>query len=163
MISTEPTKKSSEKASKRAIMLQAKERFKIFLEQNKNRKTPERFAILEEIYMNQQHFDAEALYIKMKQNAYRVSRATIYNTLDILVSCQLVIQHQFGHNKTLYEKAYGLPPHDHIICVKCGEIKEFFDERVNHIISKHTSEEGFLVARHSMNIYGVCRTCRNSH
>ena len=72
--------------------------FSTYLEQNNFRKTPERFAILEEIYKRNDHFDAEALYIHMKTQNYRVSRATVYNTLDLLVNCDLVKKHQFGKN-----------------------------------------------------------------
>jgi len=111
MTTTIPTTELEERFEK------AKLKFKNFLENNNNRKTPERFAILEEIYINQHHFDAEELYIKMKQNAYRVSRATIYNTLEILVECDLIKRHQFGDNKTLYERSYGFEDHDHFICM----------------------------------------------
>lgn len=142
-------------------LTQAKKKFKTFLEQNKNRKTPERFAILEEIYMNQHHFDAESLYIKMKQNSYRVSRATIYNTLDILVECELVMRHQFGNNKTLYEKCYGFDEHDHIVCMNCGAIEEFVDERLSQVIDEKTNQLGFDVSRHALNIYGLCVNCQN--
>ena len=141
---------------------QAKLKFKNFLESNNNRKTPERFAILEEIYMNQHHFDAEALYIKMKQNAYRVSRATIYNTLDILVACNLIKHHQFGNNKTLYERSYGFEDHDHLICTSCGDIREFDDVRVHETVAEHANANGFSVEHHSLNIYGLCPNCKGT-
>lgn len=140
----------------------AKNKFKTYLESNNNRKTPERFAILEEIFINQHHFDAEELYIKMKQNAYRVSRATIYNTLDILVECDLIKRHQFGHNKTLYERSYGFEDHDHIVCIKCGKIEEFDDLRVHDSVGDQCETLGFSPIRHSLNIYGVCSSCNNS-
>lgn len=138
------------------VIREVKEIFSNHLEKQSFRKTPERFAILEEIYRRSDHFDAEALYIHMKNQNYRVSRATVYNTLELLVHCDLVKKHQFGKNLAQYEKSYGYKQHDHLICLDCGEVMEFCDPRIHQIKSMMGEVLKFKVVNHSLNLYGYC-------
>jgi Fur family ferric uptake transcriptional regulator len=137
---------------------QAKSEFMDYLSLHKQRKTPERCAILEHIYSIKGHFDMDSLYKTMKQSAFKVSRATLYNTIELLLDSGLVIKHQFGANISKYEKAYGNENHDHLICLNCGEVKEYKNGNL-FTPAQQKRLQRFKVSYYSMYIYGICNKC----
>ncbi|NBC19178.1 MAG: transcriptional repressor [Bacteroidetes bacterium] len=130
--------------------------FRAFLKKRGLRQTPERFMVLDEVYATPDHVDADELYIRLKQGGNRVSRATVYNTLDLLLECELVVRHQFGKNQAKYERAYSYWQHDHLICLDCNELMEFCDPRIQSIQEMVADIYQFEIKHHSLNLYGHC-------
>jgi Fur family ferric uptake transcriptional regulator len=141
------------------IYRQVKKVFTDYLEQNRQRKTNERFIILEEIYRRNDHFDAESLYEVLVAKKQRISRATVYNTLELLVACELVTKHQFGNNIARFEKSFGYRQHDHLICMDCNKVLEFCDPRIHQISTRMGELLHFTIAHHSLILYGRCTGC----
>jgi Fur family ferric uptake transcriptional regulator len=136
---------------------QAAEIFRNFLKSGKNRVTPERFEVMEAALDHEGHFGADDLYILMKNANSRVSRATVYKTLELLVQCELLSKRHFGENLTRYESSFKRQIHDHLICIDCGRIVEFSDSRIKKLPEKISEELGFDLESYSFNIFGRCR------
>ena len=137
---------------------QIKEIFTEYLRKHHHRKTPERYAILQQIYSYEGHFNADILFNGMK-NDYRVSLATVYNTLDLLQACKLIIKHQLGGQFAQYEKAFGTATHHHLICTNCGKVKEFSDKNIRDAIQTRQFAH-FQTSHYSLYLFGLCSKCK---
>jgi Fur family ferric uptake transcriptional regulator len=135
---------------------EAKAVFTQFMERNNMRKTMERYAILEAIYQLGKHITADELHAIMKEK-FRVSRGTVYNTLEMLYRANLVRRHQF-ETAIVYEK-YASTPHYHMICTECGTITEFQNATLKNVLST-VKLRGFNIADHTLYVYGTCSGCR---
>jgi Fur family ferric uptake transcriptional regulator len=139
----------------------AEEIFRKFLKDGKNRITPERFEVLEYALEYDGHFGADDLFILMKNYKSRVSRATVYNTLELLVQCGLLSKRNFGDNISRYESNFKRQQHDHLICVECGKIVEFTDARLISIPENICKDLGFELDSYSFNIFARCKNKKN--
>ncbi len=132
--------------------------FTEYLKENKHRCTPERIAILKSIYSINGSFDIETLLKQMEDEKFRVSRATIYNTIALLINANLVIHHQFG-SESCYEKCYGNEK-SHMICTKCGRVTEIGNINLTDIITAKIKK--FYPTHYSLYIYGLCNKCHQT-
>ncbi len=136
---------------------EAHEKFKIFLKKGKHRITPERFEVLDFALNYRGHFGADELFIKMKNSNSNVSRATVYNSLELIAKCDLLAKRNFGDNKTHYESTYNRKVHDHLICMDCGKIKEFSNPKIIEIVDEICEKLEFESSGYSFNIFGKCK------
>ena len=145
---------------------QASEILREFLKKGENRITPERFEVMDSALEYDGHFGADDLYVIMKNNKSRVSRATVYKTLELLVQCNLLSKRNFGDNTTRYESSFKRQSHDHLICMDCGRIVEFTNTSLENIPKDLTQTLGFNFENYSFNIFARCKnikTCKYYH
>ncbi len=135
------------------------ERFSKYLAEKGLRRTEERFAILKCICNFLGHFDVYVLHQKLEELNFHVSRATVYNTIEVLVECGLVVRHQFPVSSHQYELRAYAEMHSHLICMQCGEIRELKNEMLRKSIDSMKVSR-FTSVYHSLYIYGLCHKCR---
>jgi Fur family ferric uptake transcriptional regulator len=135
---------------------------KYLKENRKLRSTPERFAVLDAVLQIQGHFDAEGLYYRLIAGGMKISKATVYNTLELLLKAGLVSKYRFAEKTSRYEKALGRPQHHHLICLQCGDIIEFVNDKLERIQEEVCGEKAFSPQSSSLQIFGTCATCRKT-
>ncbi|MCD6521668.1 transcriptional repressor [Candidatus Calescamantes bacterium] len=133
------------------------ERFRLFLKEKGLKFTPERRKIVEEIISFHDHFDVETLYHRLKR---KVSLATIYRTLPLLRESGLIREVLRCQGRAVFESVWGHPHHDHLICIVCGKVIEFEDERIEKLQEEVCRKFGFQPVEHRLGIKGYCKECQ---
>ena len=133
-----------------------KQEFADYLRKKKYRITQERLRVLDRISEFDDHFSADDLYLYMNAEGDRVSRATIYSTLDLLTQCSILMKHRFQGESAYFELSSRMPHHDHLICTECGRVVEFREEEIDVISDRVADGLGFKPAKHSLQIFAVC-------
>ena len=137
----------------------AKQRFADYLKENKCRRTPERCTILEAVYSVNGCFDIDELLEYMEDKMkFRVSRATIYNTISLLINANLVVHHQFG-SESKYERCVGTEK-SHMICTKCGKVTEIGNIDLTETLTANIKK--FHLTHYSLYLYGLCNKCHQA-
>ena len=134
--------------------------FEAFLKQRALKLTAQRKRILERAFSTHEHFSAETLYEWLREEpGPRVSRATVYRTLALLLDGQFVAALDTGRGELFYEHILGHPHHDHMLCVDCGRIEEFHDARIEELQLEACRKKGFQLVSHEHRLKGTCRAC----
>lgn len=132
--------------------------FTQYMQSHRLRKTPERYAILDKVFDTSSHFTIDSLHTLLGDDGYHVSRATVYNTIELLLDAGLVRRHTFGSRSPQYEKIAGLSKHYHLVCTGCGKIKELKEAEIDDFINNRRFGK-FHPAYIDLNVYGLCAAC----
>ena len=142
------------------MMITAKDKFCSFLKSKGLKFTPERRVILEGVFSFHKHFDVDQLYDKLRGQGEHVSRASIYRTLPLLIKSGLIAESLRCQESVSYEHIFGHEHHDHMLCIKCGKVTEFRNEKIEELQEEVCKEYGFMALEHRLGIRGYCKRCR---
>ncbi len=136
-----------------------KEKFKSFLKARRLKFTPERKMILGEVFSFHDHFDVDQLHGKLHREGKHLSRATIYRTLPLLVQSDLIRETFRSRSRISYEHIFGHDHHDHLLCMRCGRVIEFKEDKIERLQETICKRYGFKAIEHRMGIRGYCTKC----
>ncbi|MFQ6611990.1 MAG: Fur family transcriptional regulator [Fidelibacterota bacterium] len=136
------------------------DQFRAILQKEGLKYTKQRQAVWDEICSTTTHRDAEDIYLTIVKRGLRVSRATVYRTIDVLVKNKMVRKLELGEGRARYEHRLDVSHHDHLVCRKCGKIVEFVDDRIESLQEVIVRQHGFELDYHSHQLFGVCSSCR---
>jgi len=124
--------------------------------------TGERRTIATSLFESDSHLEAEELLLRLRSSGSRVSRATVYRTLDLLVGAGLARKVRLGTDHNFFEHILGRRQHEHMVCIGCGQVIEWFDPELAGLVERNTAEQGFETARYTVQVFGRCAECAES-
>lgn len=133
--------------------------FETFLKGQGLKLTPQRRRVFERVFATHEHFSAETLCAWIRGESADVSRATVYRTLALLVEGGFLESLDVGQGELLYEHVLGHRHHDHLVCLACGKIEEFSDERIEAFQREAAEKKGFTLEYHNLRLFGTCASC----
>jgi Fur family ferric uptake transcriptional regulator len=146
-------------AARKSLFAEEQALFEAFLRARKLKYTGERKALVQAVFSAKHHFDADSLHMELRRKGGEVSRATVYRTLDLLVQCGLVRKQSLGDQHAHYEAVRGDEHHDHLICLNCQKVIEFFRPDLEALQDAICDEHRFRALHHSLQIFGLCADC----
>lgn len=153
---------SPRRAPARVAFAEEHARFDAFLRGRRLKQTEERRALLDAVLGWDHHFDADELHMGLKRQGQDISRATVYRTLDLLIQCGLVRKQSFGDQHAHYEAVKQDEHHDHLICLSCQSIIEFYRADLEALQDAICAEHAFRPLHHSLQIFGLCAACKDT-
>ncbi len=137
-----------------------KEVFYKYLQRKGLKRTSQRDAVLDLFLSKHDHQSAEAIYQRLRESDSSIGYSTVYRTLKLLKECELAREVYFADGRMYFEHNFEQPHHDHMVCTGCGHTIEFYNATIEKLQDKVAAENGFLPTRHTMVIFGLCRSCR---
>ena len=134
--------------------------FRKYLERRGLKLTAERQAVFDQLFARHEHVEADEILVRLRARGKKISRATIYRTLELLVDSGVVGRVRVGEIGYRYERLRAGEHHDHLICNECGRVIEFFEPRIESLQDAGADRYGFLSISHSHQMRGICKQCR---
>lgn len=135
---------------------------RLYLSQHKQRQTPERFKILDRIFDNAAHFTVDELYQSLCNESFHVSRATVYNAVELFIRCGLVRRVSLGAKPVKYERNLSSTKHYHLVCNSCGNIREMRMSEIDTLLT--TLKLGkFQPLYADLTVFGICSRCQRKN
>ena len=136
--------------------------FREFISKKELRNTPEREEIITEIFSDHGHFDVDELYLRLRKNGSKVSKASIYRNIPLIMECGLIREVWYENGHMHYELIYGHGHHCHLRCIKCGKVIEFIEKGLEEIEGRLSKKNEFEIVAHRLDITGYCSDCRRT-